>query len=708
MNRIFVNVLIDGLLAAIAAPLARWLAVPQEGLLHPLWFLAGGVISLSMGGLPFRIFQQYWRFSGVADLLGIAGASTASAFLFMVGLWVTGFSLPSPTFPIIHALVLLVLMGGIRLLYRLLHGWAPGQRKNYRKAILVGSETTVELFARSLLRLRNIPIRVTGIFTLSRHQTGRRIHGFPIIGPVEDIAVLFKRLAEKGRLPDLLIVTDNGFRGHGLMALIHGAEQWDVPVERVPDMTELSPASTVELRPIALEELLNRPPVELDRQGMDQMIRGQVVLVTGAGGSIGSELVRQIASLSPGLLVLLDNNEYALWRIDVELGETQPEVPRKIVMADVRDRLRIDRVFVQYRPAFVFHAAALKHVPMVEANPLEGLCTNIVGTKIIADSCRKWHSAAMVLVSTDKAVNPSSLMGASKRVAEMYCQALDIMARVGDPAGLPCVTVRFGNVLGSTGSVVPLFRRQLSKGGPLTVTHPDMQRYFMTVPEAVELVLQASVRAIVRNVEDDDTDKNLKKGGIFVLDMGKAIRIEDLARQMIRLAGLKPDEDIAIRYTGLRPGEKLFEELFHGSEPILETDHPGLKIALPRKAQYEEVNRIIEDIHLACQEGATERAMSYVRALVPEFVHNAQGILVDVDTGLLKDAVSDPTAEKGVADHVAIIPELDFEQDTEHDTGLDSELNSEQGIGLDIGLDSGQGAGQEEVISVTGTLHRRG
>jgi O-antigen biosynthesis protein WbqV len=335
------------------------------------------------------------------------------------------------------------------------------------------------------------------------------------------------------------------------------------------------------------------------------------VLVTGAGGTIGSELARQVAAFGPELLILLDNGEYALWQIDLELAETHAQLPRRTVIADIRDEPRLRSIFDTLRPELVFHAAALKHVPMVEANPLEGLLTNACGTRNVADAARAVGVSAMVLISTDKAVNPTSLMGASKRVAEMYCQALDITARRG--GGMRCITVRFGNVLGSTGSVVPLFQRQLARGGPLTVTHPDMQRYFMTVREAVGLVLQASV---VDNTSD---------GGIFVLDMGKPVKIVDLARQMIRLAGLRPDRDVEIRFTGLRPGEKLFEELFHGQEPPTPTDTPGLLMAMPRTADPAIVGRAIEEINTASRAGQTRIALATLARMVPEFEQNPDG-----------------------------------------------------------------------------------
>jgi O-antigen biosynthesis protein WbqV len=373
----------------------------------------------------------------------------------------------------------------------------------------------------------------------------------------------------------------------------------------------------LQLQPIAIEDLLNRAQVSLDRAGMERLIAGKRVLVTGAGGSIGSELARQVASFTPASLMLLDNGEFALWQIDLEINERYAAMPRQAVIADVRDAARMKKICADFRPDLVFHAAALKHVPIVEANPLEGLQTNALGTRAVADAANASGAALMVQISTDKAVNPSSVMGATKRLAEMYCQALDISARHAK-TGMSCVTVRFGNVLGSTGSVVPLFRRQLAAGGPLTVTHPDMQRYFMTVREAVGLVLQASVAG----AEDGET---LQQGGIFVLDMGEPVKIVDLARQMIRLAGLRPDIDIGIEFTGLRPGEKLFEELFHGSEFLVPTGHPGLLMASPRIADLAQIRRVFDSIAAEGSTGNAKAALAALKSLVPEFQHNADG-----------------------------------------------------------------------------------
>jgi FlaA1/EpsC-like NDP-sugar epimerase len=319
--------------------------------------------------------------------------------------------------------------------------------------------------------------------------------------------------------------------------------------------------------------------------------------------------VRQISKLAPASLTLLDSSEYNLYRIDQEVGEIWPELPRDSVLCDVRNRAALDAAMARARPELVFHAAALKHVPIAEAHACEAVLTNVHGTRLVADLARQYGARAVVQISTDKAVNPTNVMGASKRLAESYCQALD---RTAPEDGTRFLTVRFGNVLGSTGSVVPLFQRQLEAGGPLTVTHPRMTRYFMTVREAVELVLQASAMGL-------DPATQAPAGGIYVLDMGEPVRILDLAKQMIRLAGLHPDEDIKITYTGLRPGEKLFEEMFHAGEPLVETAHRGIKLARPRAGELETLVRAIDAIVELADEHDDDAVRQRLQNLIPEY-----------------------------------------------------------------------------------------
>ncbi len=623
--RIAVNVALDGALAAASVPLARSLANPHAPALQPAWLLPFGAAALLAAGLPFRLSLQYWRFISGGDLLGVAGASLIASALITVGAWLAGVPFGNPAWPAIQALTLIALLTAPRLAYGRMRA-RPRPAAQDSSTLLVGSPEDTDLFLRALAGDRRQGFRVEGLLCLASRHKGRRIQGRPILGSIDEAGTVLERLASEDRLPALLVVTTPDVSGAALSALVEHAERFGIAVRRAPRITALAPhapaarPSRLELRPVAIEDLLNRPQIPLDREGMARLIQGKRVVVTGAGGTIGGELARQVAALGPGQLLLLDNGEYALWQIDLELGETYPGVSRRAVLADVRDEPRIRALFERWRPELVFHAAALKHVPMVEANALEGLLTNAAGTRVVADAARSAGALAMVFISTDKAVNPTSVMGASKRLAEMYCQALDIAARSG--SGMRCVTVRFGNVLGSTGSVVPLFQRQLEHGGPLTVTHPDMRRYFMTVREAVGLVLQASVLGT-----GDAAYPAASEGGIFVLDMGEPVKIVDLARQMIRLAGLRPDQDIEIRFTGLRPGEKLYEELFHGKEPPVPTGHPGLLMAAPRTADPAIVGRAMDEIAAACRGGQERLALTLLGRLIPEFEHNAEGLL---------------------------------------------------------------------------------
>jgi FlaA1/EpsC-like NDP-sugar epimerase len=622
--RIAVNVAFDGGLAALSVPVARWLADPAAPALQPLWTIPLGAACLLIAGLPFRLSLQYWRFAAIGDVMTVAASAAAGAALFAATIALTTGALPNPAFPVIHALTLLVFLGTPRVYYR----WRRGRpaikpaHLDARSILLVGSIEDADLFIRALSQDRRQAFRVEGLLASSDRQTGRRIQGHRILGSLNDAAAVLGQLQLDDRLPGTLVFVTPELSGGRLAQVVAQADRFGLQVRQAPRPTALSDPDKprpVELRPVAIEDLLNRAQVPLDRDGMARLIQGRRAIVTGAGGTIGSELARQVAAFGPGTLILLDNGEYALWQIDLELAETHPQVRRRAMIADIRDEARIRAIFEEHRPELVFHAAALKHVPMVESNPLEGMATNAAGTRHVADAARATGASAMVLISTDKAVNPTSVMGASKRLAEMYCQALDISARAAHQ-GMRYITVRFGNVLGSTGSVVPLFQRQLARGGPLTVTHPDMQRYFMTVREAVGLVLQASVLGV--NGASLPSGEN---GGIFVLDMGKPVKIVDLARQMIRLAGLQPEQDIEIRFTGLRPGEKLYEELFHGKEPPIPTGYPGLLMASPRTADPAIVGRAIEEIGHACRGGQVKLALTLLGRLVPEFEHNTDG-----------------------------------------------------------------------------------
>ncbi len=605
--RVAFNAALDGLLAAAAVAGSFWLAAPGRPWPDPLALPLAGAAAIWLIGIPFGLARLHWRFISLADLGAIALAALVAAIMLVLLLIGAGLPMVSPAFPLILSLAMVAALTAPRLAYRLLRRRPAETATAAQIAVLVGSGDSAELFMAALAR-GAAPYRIAGLMALSPKHIGRRVHGLDVIGAVEDAAEALNRLPAP---PDLLIITAPELTGDALAGLLASADKLGVRVLRAPSLTRLAPADQkLELQPIAIEDLLNRRQVQLDREGMATLVAGRRVLVTGAGGSIGAELARQVAGLAPSELMLLDHGEFALWQIDLELAEQHPSIPRRAVIADVRDAARMAAICVEFRPELVFHAAALKHVPIVEANPLEGLRTNMLGTRAVADAAAASGAKLMVLISTDKAVNPSSVMGASKRMAEMYAQGLDVLARKGQ-GGMRCVTVRFGNVLGSTGSVVPLFRRQLAAGGPLTVTHPDMQRYFMTVREAVGLVLQA---ALVGSGQAAIPD-----GGIFVLDMGEPVKIVDLARQMIRLAGLRPDVDVAIRFTGLRPGEKLFEELFHGKERPEPTGFEGLLMASPRVTDPAVLASAIAALEAAAAANDASAARAILSRMVPEF-----------------------------------------------------------------------------------------
>lgn len=604
------NIVLDGAVAALSVVVSFWLSNPAQPWPTPAGLPVGGAIAIWLIGIPFGLARLHWRFISFKDLAIIAMAAVVTAMMLVLLMVGAGLPLPSPAFPVILALVLLVLLTAPKLIYRLMRQKSEAHEAS-QTAILIGSGDQAELFLAALAKAAT-PYRVVGLMALSGKHVGRRIHGLDIIGAADNAGPALEKLRQK---PDLLIVAAPALTGQVLADLLQVAEQHDIRVLRAPSLTRLAPADQkVELQPIVIEDLLNRQQVRLDREGLEKLIAGKRVMVTGAGGSIGGELARQLAGYAPGELFLLENSEFAVWQIDLEIAELAPTVSRRIIVADVRDAGRLQAIMEECQPELVFHAAALKHVPIVEANRLEGLRTNALGTQIVADAAAASGARLMVLISTDKAVNPSSVMGASKRLAEMYCQALDVEARH-RRGSMRCVTVRFGNVLGSTGSVVPLFRRQLAHGGPLTVTHPDMQRYFMTVREAVGLILEASKVGVGEEAIPD--------GGIFVLDMGPPVKILDLARQMIRLAGLHPDKDIAIQFTGLRPGEKLFEELFHGSERPAPTAHDGLLMACPRLVEMQTVAAAFQAFHEAAANADESAAMEILGRLVPEFSPSA-------------------------------------------------------------------------------------
>ena len=561
------------------------------------------------------LYRGIWRYASQSDMIAIAKAVTLALLIYLpITFMVTRLEAVPRSMLVINWFVLIFLLAGPRLIYRVIKdkGFAHLLERHDPSGVpvlLIGAGDGAEAFIREMSRDRTAPYEVLGVVDEKGSRIGREIRGVSVIGHLDQLSELIDQVSRR-REPQRLILTKPLTRD-AMAALLELAEQRGMTLSRLPRLTDFSRdgGEPLKLRPIAIQDLLRRPQTKLDRDIMARLVAGRRVLVTGAGGTIGAELTRQLAALGPAELTLIDNSEFLLYQIDLEIAERHAALNREAALADVRDQERLAQILAERRPELVFHAAALKHVPLVETNPVEGVLTNVIGTRNTAEACRRAGVKAMVLISTDKAVNPSSVMGATKRLAESYCQALDIDER--DKSGTRFVTVRFGNVLGSTGSVVPLFQRQLAAGGPLTVTHADMTRYFMTVREAVELVLEASALAALSPVEDT--------GKIYVLDMGEPIKIVDLASQMIRLAGLRPGKDIEIVYTGLRPGEKLHEQLFHDQEPLVPTNQSGLRLAAPRTPNRELLARGLAELEDQAQHHREHELHATLARLVPEY-----------------------------------------------------------------------------------------
>jgi O-antigen biosynthesis protein WbqV len=608
----------DVVMATLSFPLSVYLrlgdAFPAEA---QDYLLPGTVLFGATAAIVFRLSRMHrgiWRYASLDDLVAITKTVTLAILIFLPILFLfTRLELFPRSVPFINWFVLMTLLGGPRFAYRVFKDHRTEhllERSDHRRVpvLLVGVNDAAETFIRQEGRDRDASYKVVGVVDDKGTRIGRTLHGVPVLGGLDALEDIVEHRATPR--PQRIVLTHDRLDGVTVRELLQRADALGLGLARLPRLAELRAGveDPLETQPIAVEDLLGRPQAVLDRESMRRLISGNSVLVTGAGGTIGSELTRQIAAFAPKRLVLFDASEFNLYQIDQELLAAYPGLDLPTELGDVRDRARLDTVFSRHAPALVFHAAALKHVPMVENNPLEGVLTNTIGSRNVADACRDASVRMMVQVSTDKAVNPSSVMGATKRLAESYAQALDLTA--GGAHGTRYVTVRFGNVLGSTGSVVPLFQKQIAAGGPLTVTHPDVTRYFMSVREAVELVLQASA------IGEAD---GAACGRIFELEMGEPIRILDLARQMIRLAGKRPDEDIAITFTGLRPGEKLQEELLHSGEDLVPTSNPNLRLADPRTVDLPLLQRALDELEEACRTGKQELALTMVRRLVPEF-----------------------------------------------------------------------------------------
>lgn len=559
----------------------------------------------------FDLYRGMWRYTGIRDLFNIIKATLAGTLLYISLLALfEPFRIVSRGVVLIDFLLTVVAIGGFRLSIRLYHQrdsafvedlmfWHRSLRLR-KNVLIVGTGPKAEKLMREIHENSANSYHVTGFIEMEGEHHGLMIHGIPILGTLLELPNL---VAYYG-IEDIFIADDD-LKPRDVKALIEMFSDLGVRFKVVPSLEEnMSKGVFDSLRDIRLEDLMEREPVRVDMGVVRAEIEGKRVAVTGAGGSIGSELCRQILAYGPASLILIDNAETPLHSIDIELSaRLQEGAGTKIIpcIGDVRSRRSIERIFKRHRPQVVYHAAAYKHVPMMELAPVDAVNNNVIGTYKVASLACRHHVEKFVLISTDKAVRPTSVMGATKRVAELVVHALG-------GNGTRFIVVRFGNVLGSNGSVVPLFQQQIASGGPVTVTHPEITRYFMTIPEAVMLVLQAGAMG--------------RGGELFLLDMGRPVKIADMARNMIRLAGLVPDRDVRIEYIGLRPGEKLYEELLIDGEGIVDTPYEKIKVCSTCK-RVDEASLFegIEHLNLLVKNsGDADAALAILARLVPDFI----------------------------------------------------------------------------------------
>ena len=581
---------------------AEWLE------LYPALLIFFLIIKLSVFGL-FKQYRGWWRYVGISDLLGIFGASLVSTFIIVV-LWFVIGNIPAVRISLPPDLVrpaegvciadmfaTVFMLGGLRIIIRLyFEEFRTAEAGRLKRFLIVGAGNAGEALLREILRMPVTQYDVVGLIDDDSVKQGTHIHGIPILGTVEQLP----EICEERKIEEIAIAMPSA-SPQQLRRVVQVCEGTKIRFRTVPSITDIASGKlrVSQIRDVDINDLLGREAIKLDMDLIEAFARDKTILVTGAGGSIGSEMCRQLCNFKPKLLLLIEQAENPLFYIERELRKQFVEVSIKAIICNITDKTRVDEIFRECKPQVVIHAAAHKHVPLMEFNSSEAIKNNILGTQIVADAADNYGTANFVMISTDKAVNPTSIMGSSKRIAEMYIQDLSRTSET------HFVTVRFGNVLGSDGSVVPIFKKQIAEGGPVTVTHPEMKRYFMTVPEASQLVLQAA---------------SMGKGGeIFVLEMGEPVKIVDLARELITLSGFRPGEDIEMIFTGPRSGEKLFEELSIEGEDMQRTMHPKISIWKNIPMDRERLRAGIDELVTIAKTQTYSEIARKIKELVPEY-----------------------------------------------------------------------------------------
>ncbi len=562
--------------------------------------------------IVFRLFRQYsgwWRYVGIADLTSMSTAALVSTFVIVISWYammsttvlrrnLISLTTVSQSVMILDLICTVMILAGARMAVRLYHEEFRSERgNNITRLLIMGAGDAGEALLREIHRMRVEQYDVVGFIDDDPIKQNINIRGIPVLGTVEDL----QDVCQREDVDEVAIAMPSASQKH-LRRIVHTCQGIKVRFTTVPSITDIASGklNVSQIREVEITDLLGRQEIQLDIEGIKNFLTNKTILVTGAGGSIGSEMCRQVCNFKPKMLLLVEQAENPLFHIERELRKSFPDVNIKAIICDITDQVRVDQIFKDHKPEVIIHAAAHKHVPLMETNPGESIKNNVVGTMNISRAADKYGSKNFVMISTDKAVNPTSLMGSSKRVAEMFVQDLNRTSET------HFVTVRFGNVLGSNGSVIPIFKKQIAEGGPVTVTHPDMERYFMTIPEASQLVLQAAT---------------LGEGGeIFVLDMGESVKIVDLARDLITLSGFRPDEDIEIKFSGMRPGEKLFEELSIEGEDMKPTKHPKIGVWQNIPMDRAQLHSAIDELIAIAPSQDHELVVKHIKKLIPEYI----------------------------------------------------------------------------------------